>query len=70
MQKKLLFITLIISILIKINISYAETSVLIPLKKPTLSNEEIAKKLSKNILKPLKKPKKNDSKKNEEKKNN
>jgi soluble lytic murein transglycosylase len=68
MQKKLLFITLIISILIKINISYAETSVLIPLKKPTLSNEEIAKKLSKNILKPLKKPKKNDSKKNEEKK--
>ena len=68
MQKKLLFITLTISILIKINISYAETSVLIPLKKPTLSNEEIAKKLSKNILKPLKKPKKNVSKKNEEKK--
>ena len=61
MHKKLLFIGLIISFLLNFNNLSAETSVLIPLKKPALTNEEIAIKLSKNILKPLKKPKKNNN---------
>ncbi|MBD1136558.1 lytic transglycosylase domain-containing protein [Pelagibacterales bacterium SAG-MED49] len=67
MHKKLLFIGLIISFLLNYNNLSAETSVLIPLKKPALTNEEIAIKLSKNILKPLKKPKKNYNIKIEEK---
>ncbi len=67
MHKKLLFIGLIISFLLNYNNLYAETSVLIPLKKPALTNEEIEIKLSKNILKPLKKPKKNYNIKIEEK---
>ena len=67
MHKKLLFIGLIISFLLNSNNLSAETSVLIPLKKPTLTIEEIANKLSKNILKPIKKPKKNNDIKIEEK---
>ena len=67
MHKKLLFIGLIISFLLNSNKLSAETSVLIPLKKPTLTIEEIANKLSKNILKPIKKPKKNYDIKIEEK---
>ena len=67
MLKNLLFIGLIISFLLNFNNLSAETSVLIPLKKPTLTNEEIANKLSKNILKPIKKPKKNNNIKIEEK---
>ena len=43
MLKKLLFIGLIISFLLNSNNLSAETSVLIPLKKPTLTNEELAK---------------------------
>ena len=58
MHKKLLLIGLMISFLLNSNNLSAETSVLIPLKKPTLTNEELANKLSKNILKPIKKPKK------------
>ena len=50
---------MIISFLLNSNNLSAETSVLIPLKKPTLTNQELANKLSKNILKPIKKPKKN-----------
>ena len=67
MHKKLLFIGLIISFLLNSNNLSAETSVLIPLKKPTLTNQELANKLSKNILKPIKKPKKNNDIKIEEK---
>ena len=67
MHKKLLLIGLIISFLLNFNNLSAETSVLIPLKKPTLTKEELANKLSKNILKPIKKPKKNNDIKIEEK---
>ena len=67
MHKKLLFIGLILSFLLNSNKLSSETSVLIPLKKPTLTIEEIANKLSKNILKPIKKPKKNNGIKIEEK---
>jgi soluble lytic murein transglycosylase len=67
MLKNLLFIGLSISFLLNFNNLSAETSVLIPLKKPTLTNEEIANKLSRNILIPIKKPKKNNYIKIEEK---
>ena len=58
MFKKLLFLGLII--LISVNFIYvsAETTLITPLKKPSLSDSEIKDKISKNILKPLKKPKK------------
>jgi len=59
MQKKLLLFTgLIISILFNFNNHGAEALTLIPLKKPSLTNEEFIKKISKNILKPIKKPQK------------
>jgi soluble lytic murein transglycosylase len=58
MLKKLLFISLVISIIVNINNLSAETAILIPLKKPSLTDEEIAKKLTQNILIPIKKPKK------------
>ena len=58
MIKKLLFIGLVILIITNVNNLSAETSVLIPLKKPSLTNEEIVKRLTQNILKPIKKPKK------------
>ena len=61
MLKKLLFIGLIISIAVNINYVSAETGLIIPLKKPSLSDNEIKDKISKNILKPLKKLKKNES---------
>jgi soluble lytic murein transglycosylase len=53
-----LFIGFLTLILTNSNNLLAETISIIPLKKPNLSSEEISKKLSKNILKPLKKPKK------------
>ena len=58
MSKKLLFISLSISIFIVFNNLLAETTNIIPLKKPILTTEEIDKKLSKNILIPIQKPKK------------
>ena len=58
MFKKLLFLGLLISILINFNYVSAETSLIIPIKKPSLTDKEIKEKISKNILKPLKKPKK------------
>jgi len=58
MLKKLLFISLVISIIVNINNLSAETGMLIPLKKPSLTDEEIVKKLTQNILIPIKKPKK------------
>ena len=59
MIKKLLFISLVISIIVNINNLSAETTILVPLKKPSLTDEEIVKKLTQNILLPIKKPKKN-----------
>ena len=59
MQKKiLLFIGILAILLININNLLAENISIIPLKKPNLTLEEIEEKISKNILKPLKKPKK------------
>ena len=60
MSKKLLFICLSISIFIIFNNLSAETTTLIPIKKPILTAEEINKKLSKNIIVPIQKPKKID----------
>ena len=58
MQKKLfLFISLVASILINFNNLSAEILTLTPLKKPTLTNEEFTSKITRNILKPIKKPK-------------
>ena len=67
MHRKLLFISSIISILINLNNLSAETTLLIPLKKPHLTENNINNKLSKNILKPIKKPNKNEIIKIEEK---
>ena len=58
MLKKILFLGLIISIVVNFNYVSAETGLIIPLKKPSLSDNEIKDKISKNILKPPKKPKK------------
>ena len=58
LKNLLLFIGLLISIIISFNNLSAETISLIPLKKPVLSNDEFNKKISKNIIKPIKKPKK------------
>ena len=68
MRIKLLFISLLILFLINFNNLSAQTSLIIPLKKPSLTNEEITKIISKNILKPVKKPKKTKKPKIEEKK--
>ncbi len=68
MLKKLLFLGLLISISINFNYVLAETGLTIPLKKPSLSDSEIKDKISKNILKPLKKPKKTENIKIVEKK--
>ena len=61
MLKKILFLSLIISITVNFNYVSAETGLIIPLKKPSLSDNEIKDKISKNILKPPKKPKKTES---------
>ena len=58
LKKLLLFIGLLITILINFNNLSAEITILVPIKKPVLSTEEINKKITKNILKPIKKPKK------------
>ena len=68
LKNLLLFIGLLASLLIiKNNVLSNEISS-IPLKKPLLTIEELNKKISKNILKPLKKPKKIKSSKVKEKK--
>jgi soluble lytic murein transglycosylase len=58
MVKKLLYFVVLISI-ISSNLITANSEDLkiLPLKKPNLTDEEIEKKLSINILKPLEKPK-------------
>ena len=58
MLKKILFCGLVGIFLFNFNILLADDSTIIPLKKPNLTSEEIKKKISKNILKPLKKPNK------------
>jgi soluble lytic murein transglycosylase len=58
MSKKLFFLTLIMSFSVNFNYVLAETGLIIPLKKPSLSDNEIKDRISKNILKPIKKPKK------------
>jgi soluble lytic murein transglycosylase len=59
LKNLILFICLLVSILTNFNNLSAETISIIPLKKPILSSDEFNKKISKNILKPIKKPKKN-----------
>ena len=56
MLKKILFLGFTVSTLMFSNNLFAEINSIVPLKKPVLSNEEIQKKISINILKPLKKP--------------
>ncbi len=58
LKNLLLFIVLFVSILFNFNNLSAETKSLIPPKKPVLTSDEFNKKISKNILKPLKKPNK------------
>ncbi len=58
MLKKILFLGFTVSMLIFSNNLFAEINSILPLKKPSLSKEEIQKKISINILKPLKKPSK------------
>ncbi|MDC3027825.1 lytic transglycosylase domain-containing protein [Candidatus Pelagibacter sp.] len=57
MYKKILVILgMVLFVSLKITKLYAETIQIIPPQKPTLSSEEIIKKISKNIITPLKKP--------------
>jgi len=56
MYKKLLFLSLFISVVLNFNYVSAETSLIIPLKKPSLTDKEIKKKISQNIVRPIKKP--------------
>ena len=57
MYKKILFILgMVLFVSLKITNLYAETIQIVPPQKPTLSSEEIIKKISKNIITPLKKP--------------
>ena len=58
MLKKILFLCFTVLILMFSNNLFAEIKSIVPLKKPVLSKEEIQKKISINILKPLKKPSK------------
>ena len=59
MKNRILFLIGILLItFINFNNTSAEDVTIIPIKKPSLTDEEISKKLSKNIIKPLKKPKK------------
>ncbi len=58
MLKKILFLGFTVSTLMFSNNLFAEINSIVPLKKPVLTNEEIQKKISINILKPLKKPSK------------
>ncbi len=45
MLKKLLFLGLLISILMNFNYVSAETSLIIPIKKPSLTDKEIKEKI-------------------------
>ena len=52
------FLNIIIIFLISCVYSYSEELKIVPLKKPILSKEVIEKKITQNIIKPKKKPKK------------
>ena len=57
MYKKILVILgIVLLVSLKITYLYAEGIQIIPPQKPSLSSEEIIKKISKNIIIPLKKP--------------
>ena len=55
-KKKLVILGMVLFVSLKITNLYAEIIQIIPPQKPTLSSEEIIKKISKNIITPLKKP--------------
>ncbi|MBD1152389.1 lytic transglycosylase domain-containing protein [Pelagibacterales bacterium SAG-MED22] len=55
-KKILVIIGTVLFVSLKITNLYAETIQIVPPQKPTLSSEEIIKKISKNIITPLKKP--------------
>ena len=58
MSKKISFlIKFSLVFIIFLSFSYAENLLIIPKKKPQLSNEVIEEKISKNIIKPKSKPK-------------
>ena len=68
LKNLLLFIGLLLSFSIIQNNVSADVISLIPLKKPILTQDELDKKISNNLLKPLKKPKKKETTKVKEKK--
>ncbi len=55
-KKILVIIGMVLFVSFKITNLHADSLQVIPLQKPTLSSEEIIKKISKNIITPLKKP--------------
>ncbi len=55
-KKILVILGMVVFVSLKITNLYAETLQIIPPQKPTLSSDEIIKKISKNIITPLKKP--------------
>ena len=55
-KKILVIIGMVLFVSFKITNLHADSLQIIPPQKPTLSSEEKIKKISKNILKPLKKP--------------
>ncbi len=55
-KKILVILGMVLFVSLKITNLYAETIQIVPPQKPTLSSEEIIKKISKNIITPLKKP--------------
>ena len=57
-KKILVIIGMVLFVSLKITNLHAESLQIIPPQKPTLSSEEIIKKISKNIITPLKKPSK------------
>ena len=52
------FLNIIIIFLLSLVCSHSEELKIVPLKKPVLSKETIEKKITQNIIKPKKKPKK------------
>ena len=57
-KKILLILGMIVFNSINLTNLYADNIQILPLKKPSLSSEEIIKKISKNIILPIKKPSK------------
>jgi len=55
-KKILVILGMVVFVSFKITYLYAETLLIIPPQKPTLSSEEIIKKISENIITPVKKP--------------